>query len=71
MGQAGPDHTAAWLQFGAGCFAQLVLLPKPPTPSQRKERKRKERLRTMGLTPKLEAAKRSEALALLEAVVWA
>lgn len=45
--------------------------PSPPPPPKRRERRRKECLRTIGLTPKLEAAKRSEAETLVEAVVWA
>lgn len=41
-----------------------------PTSAEKREIGRRV-LRTIGLTPKLEAAKRSEADTLVEAVVWA
>lgn len=54
-----------------GVLHGLFYSPSPPPPPKRRERRRKECLRTIGLTPKLEAAKRSDAETLVEAVVWA
>lgn len=60
---------AGWGVALHGPFRPLFA-PPPPIPRE-KRRRRKECLRTIGLTPKLEAAKRSEAETLVEAVVWA
>lgn len=71
-GQRGPiPRCPAAVGWGAALHGPFRPLFAPHPIPREKRRRRKECLRTIGLTPKLEAAKRSEAETLVEAVVWA